>query len=445
MFSDTLNIQRPYPLRIYNTNSMYDLLSGSVIRGNDGKWKINGGLPSGITGIVGKENTYKSTFANNLFLNAMRCYKDSENVTVETEGAYDEQRLMNLCNKEVDLNRIVYLKGTIYNLDATYDVIKKICEEKEKNKKKYVVKTPFMDIRTSKAAEAYIPTFISIDSYTEMYSMTEQNMIDVGGLDDKKNQTIYLVDGNKKTLFIRNVRKLCETHGLCVIMTAHVGKNIDMGSYGPVAKQLPAMRQSDRLKNVGSKFTFLTRNCSQIMSAKLLQDSNKNSLYCYGETPSADLHEIAVSMLRCKENSSGTIFPFVVSQTLGLLNDVTHYNYLRNNGYYGLVGSKQKHNSIFMPEVSLTRNNFREKCKESYELSRAIEITARYLFIKNNWITGNLPMNFSKSPEELYDAITKSDNIKMNDILNSESVWKYNRNKNDREYLSVFDILEKIK
>ena len=445
MFSSTLDIQRPYPLRIYNTNSMYDLLSGSVIRGSDGKWKIHGGVPAGITGIVGKENTYKSTFANNLILNAMRQYRDSETVVVETEGAYDEQRIMTLCNKEIDLNRIVYLKGTIYNLDATYDIIKKICKEKEENKKKYVIDTPFPDARTGKLAKAYIPTFISIDSYTEMYSVTEQNMIDTGGIDDKKNQTIYMVDGNKKTIFIRNIRKLCETHGLCVILTAHVGKNIDMGSYGPVAKQLPAMRQADRLKNVGSKFTFLTRNCSQIMSTKLLQDANKASLYCCGETPPTDLHEIAVSMIRCKENSSGNIFPFVVSQSLGLLKDTTHYNYLRNNGYYGLIGSKQKHNSVFMPDITLTRNSFREKCNGNYELSRAVELTARYLFIKNNWITGNLPMDFSRSATELYEALTKSNSIKMNDILNSESTWKYNRAKDDREYLTIFDILEKIK
>ena len=444
MFSSVLNIQQTHPLRIYNTNSMYDLLTGSVIRGTDGKWKIHGGLPSGITGIVGKENTYKSTFANNLMLNAMRCYSESENVTVETEGAYDEQRLMSLCGNEVDLNKIIFLSGTIYNLDATYDVIKEICKEKEKNKKKYTVQTPFIDLRTGKLAEAYIPTFISIDSYTEMYSVTEQDMMNEGGIDSKKNQTIYMVDGNKKTLFIRNIRKLCETHGLCVCLTAHVGKNIDMGGYGPVAKQLPAMRQSDRLKNVGSKFTFLTRNCSQIMSTKLLQDSNKNSLYCQGETPATDLHEIAVSMIRCKENSSGTIFPFVVSQSLGLLKDASHYNYLRNNGYYGLVGNKQRHSSALIPDNQLTRNSVREKCKESYELSRALEITARYLFIKNNWITGNLPMSFSRSPEELYEAITKSNSIEMNDILNSENAWRYNRTKDNREYLSVFDIVEKL-
>lgn len=433
-----------------NTGTMYDLMTGSAIRGVDGKWIISGGLTNSIMGVQGRGNTYKSTCSGSFIARALGIYKDVEGLIVDSEDSISKdiervQRFAGEFSGFFNINECVrFLSGGINDIGTVFEKIRELCESKHVNRKEYLIETPYVNILTGKPVMAWLPTIVFIDTYSEMFSIDENMMLEEG-LDDKKNKTIYLVDGNKKTMFIRALRRWCEQYGLYVIATAHTGDNTSIDSYGPVAKQLQYMKQSDKLKNVGSKFDKLTIPLVQTMNPTILVDSDKSCMYPNGDsTPNNDINEVILMVQRCKKNIAGLGIPFVVSQSDGLLNSVTNYHYLKSNNYFGLNGSKIKHQPTLLPDTTVSRNTIRRQESESYELRRALDITAQYCYIKQHWNTGAIKeLDFSLSPNELYDKLN-SNGVKWNDILNSRGHWVYSKEcaYGEREYLSVFDVVE---
>jgi hypothetical protein len=436
----------------FNTNTLFDFMVGSSSKGIDGKWLINGGLTNTIMGIQGRNNTYKSTMGASLAMRTMGLYPEIEAVVVDTEDSLsrDHSRISRFSGEyNVDVeNRIKFVSGAHNDINTVYGVIRHICDLKLKNKKELTIETPFIDDTTGKRMVSWIPTILFIDSISELYSKEEDDMLSDGGLDDKKNKTIYMVDGNKKTVFIRALRRYCEQYGILVIVTAHTGNNnANLDSYGPVSKQMQYMKQSDRIKNAGAKFEKLTIPLVQTMNPSILQDTEKKAMYKLNDiTPDADINEIILSVQRCKGNIAGINIPFVVSQSNGLLNTVSNYHFLKSNNYYGLNGSKIKHQPSFLPSKTISRNSIRTD-EASYEVRRALELSAQYCYLKQYWNTNAITeVDFSLSPIELYENINKSGS-KWNDILNSRGHWAYNKDctHGDREYMSIFDVLSLIK
>ena len=427
----------------YNTGTIFDYHVGSAVQGYDSKFYINGGLGNCMTGWSGKGGLFKSTLSVGLMMNAMGIYKNSDGVLNDTEDAIsrDLDRIENFTpyNKVNIDESLDVLSGTIYDIDKMTSLIKEICMEKEKHRKDFIVESPFLD-REGKRKKCWIPTFIAIDSFSELEGATERAMLEENEITGKKTNTMWMVDGKAKTIFIRSMRKFCERYGICMLLTAHIGKNIEIDSYGPTPKQLQHMNQNDRLKRVGSEFEFLTGLYMQTVKATILTDSAKHAFYSTGDnTPDTDINEVMAKVIRGKNNVSGTIVPYIISQARGLLPEVTNYHYLKINGLFGMSGSVQKQKLIFYPEVTISRNTIRELAFSSYELRRALELTAQYLFVKQTWATDKLQLNFNRSPEELFDEITKSNSIKMDDLLNSRGYWTYL--KDERPYMSIFDVL----
>ena len=112
-----------------------------------------------------------------------------------------------------------------------------------------------------------------------------------------------------------------------------------MNSFMPPAKQMQYMKQSDKLKNVGSNFTFLTTALIQTLKASVLQDSNKECLYPTQFSTDMEVNRVDTAMVRCKNNAAGNQLPFILSQYQGILNSVTNFNYLRDHKDFGLIPS----------------------------------------------------------------------------------------------------------
>jgi len=296
--------------------------------------------------------------------------------------------------------------------------------------------------RSGERLTCIVPTFVFTDSLTEMTSDEEDEMTGAEhSIEDKKNKTLWLLDGNKKTMLTHRMRRLAEQHGICFVCSAHIGDNVNMDSYGPAAKQLQFMKHTERLKGVGSRFEFLTQVLSQVTSAKLLLDSNKESFY--GPCPAVDLNELTLSIQRNKSNSSGLMASLIVSQSDGLLNTLTNLHMLRSNGCVGLDGgpSKPKHSCVLYPDHPFSRNTVRTQSKTDYALCRAIELTARYTFIQRFWNVSKIPLDFGRTPEQLFDAVTRS-SLQMKDVLETTEYWSYLPQ--DRQYMSIIDLLEKV-
>lgn len=432
----------------FNTGTIYDLLTGKVVQGYDGKYYIAGGLCNHINGLYGPPNAFKSSVFDS-FMARVHAIYGGDSLIGDSEGAKDEdpERLVRCAGElgpHVDTDDITYCSGGTVSIDKLFEEVKKACLTKSNNQKDCTFETPFLDMKSGKRAKAWIPTIIALDSWSEMFSEEEMELLDSQGLGGNKVKTIFMSEGAKKTMFIRQIRRWSEQYGLVVLAVAHKGNNnanIDTGM--PAEKKTQQMKQGDALKNVGSKFYDLTRTLMEIAKATELKDNNNEPLYKYGkDTPPKDVNEVQLKTIRCKSNLSGPAFPLVASQNKGLLTPATHYHYLRQNGYSGLQGNKQRHSCALKPDVSLTRNSVRENADRDYELARALEICARMLVIQNYWVPiPELEDVWHMTLEDVYEKLKNNKSPKISDILNSVGYWTPDGTC-EREYMSIFDILK---
>lgn len=431
----------------FNTGTMFDLGTGKYSLGVDGEWYLNGGLLPHINSFVALPGNYKSTLANSMVRRSHGIYKDSELIINDTEDSLDKDKdRANRMAEELSRSEdILWLKGIDYDLDTFDAFLKDYCAKKEAASKSLMRQTPFIDERTGEQISVMAPTYVFIDSLTEMVCAGEEDLLEgekSKGIGDSRANTVYMLDGNKKTIFLRTMRRRCQKYNIVFVMTGHYDKVIQMDVYNPNPKETLFSKQDYKVKGCGSKLKFLTSIYARC-AASVLIDSNKEALYADGNTPDKDLHEVDVVLERCKTANAGEMIPYVCSQSNGLLNAVTNYHYLRLHDYYGLLGNKMKQQTVFLPDVTVSRNTVREIANSNYEFRRALELTAQYCFIKNNWNHAAFAFDFKKDPKEIMDALMSDKNRDVkSEILNSRGYWTFMDQKDDRNYMSLFMVLK---
>lgn len=445
-----IEMKKSTPSVCFNTDTMFDLQVGGAQRGRDGLWYLNGGLGPSIAGIHSFGGMYKSTLAGSLGFRVASIYQ-SKAIVADSEDAIsrDKARMARMAGyhsitiDESPNNQVACLDCKVeYDIDGLFKFLRELGEKKLKHHKEFMITTPFIDLSTGEFVKVLAPTPVLVDSLTEMHSNDELVQVEVG-IDDKKTKTVYMIDANKKTLFLRWMNKMCAEYGYACICTAHYGEQLNLDSYGPTPKQLQYLKQGYKVKGVGSKFTFLTSPQCQVVSAKVLEDDKHESWYKFGNTPPTDVNEIGVLIQRCKNNVAGSTFTYVVSQMNGLLTDVTDYHYLRTNKMYGMTGSLQSQQLVLYPEKSMGRNTIRGIAAEDPKLRRALQLTAQLYYIQNNWNAETMPFEIKMTPERLMEILASDKNTYTVDrILNSRSYWLPEEIKSEQEYLSIFDVLE---
>lgn len=435
------------PTISFNTNSLFDLATGTYVPGVDGKWYLSGGLTQHINAFVGPNGAFKSTFACAMIMRSASIYYDADVLINDTENSLDKDKHRAIhmgedLSRDDIADRVLWLSGATYTLDSMYKLIHSICEKKSSSKKEYLVKSPFLDEKTGKALEIWKPTIIFIDSLSELTSDAEDEMLNGAKMKSLSDaNTAMMLDGNKKTLFIRAMKTMCMRYGIVFVVTGHFDKIMQMDMYNPTPKDTTFSKQDWKTKGVGSKLKFNASLYVRTSTSPLL-DSAKEPLYGVGSGPVKDVMEIDIVIERSKTASAGNTLPFVATQSSGVLNAVTNYNYLRINDYDGLSGNKQRQQVGILPDVTISRNTVRSLTDSNYELRRALEIAAQYCYIRNNWMTGNFPVDFSKTANQFFDVLMSDKNKgAISDILNSRGYWTYC--KNDRPYMDLFEIMAK--
>lgn len=429
-----------------NTGTLFDLATGKFRPGLKDSWVLDGGL-SQCSGISGRGQTYKSGLAGSLLARALNVYKDSWGIVYETENTIpDGTRYDDFVpeNQKVS-DRIVFKNTTDYSLTGFYDELIEIIEEKMKHKSDYYVESPFLDLSTGKPMKCWIPTFVLVDSFSRAKSSKSDNQISNNSIDDGSVNSYYLYDGNIKSRIMNDLPARASKAGIYVIMTAHVGDKMDLDPYSPQPKQLQYMKNNDRMKNVGSNFEFLTTSLIQTLKATVMQTNDKKCLYPSDKSTNVEVNCVDTMLVRCKNNASGIQVPYVLSQYQGILDTVTNFNFLRNNGNYGMTvqGNNQKFTPILTPEVTLTRTNIREKSCD-YRTARALELITQLCFIQNLWCTWKLPDHISTPIEKVAEALTHSNKMSVDRILESTGSWTVGR-KQERERITVLDMLNALR
>ena len=431
----------------YNTGTVIDILLG-----NQRQVKIkkemheltNGGFLFAPFGLSARNGYYKSTLAGSLIVRTALNYPGSDIFVLDCEFsiARDRMRIRKFDqHRTLPDDNLELIDGLFMDMDQFYDFLENLCAEKEKNKKDFQVESPFINAKTGKPFKVWIPTFVFIDSYSALFGAKEEEMLKKG-VEDSTMKTIWMQDGGLKTILFRKIVRMAHQHGICFILTAHVDKSVNM-SNTPQPKEFVHGKMNEDLKRVGSLFKWQTIPYCQNTRCKTLQDSKKEAKYPEGKeigTGGNDIQEVMFSTIRCKTNYGGQHFPCVVSQSKGLLSATTNYHYLKENGLLGMSGSVQRQQLLLYPDVTLRLGNIRTEAAKSYELRRALDITARYAYVKNTYHKQD--NGFQNSIEEFCEKVYKLPN--KDEILNSRSYWTY-KDPDKRKYLSIFDIAKMIK
>ncbi len=427
----------------YNTGTLLDYMTGSFEAGVGGQWYLSGGLSNLITGLGGRNGTYKSTLMASLMARLLAIYKEAEGVLADSEYTIirDMERVARFTGELGELeNTIVPMSATDKDINDLFEMLQKIVNEKKDNRKECVTTSPFLDIKTGKPRKVWIPTVFFIDSYSELAGANETDLVDVEGVTGKKTKTIYMVEGGNKTIFMRRVRRMCEEFGIILLLTAHIDDNRDIGSMTGPRKQMVHMRQSDALKNVGSSFKKLTNPYIHIEGCRPLNDA---STYPSPKYKNIDLNELTLKIGRGKTNLSGISIPIIMSQSDGLLNGLTNYHYLKSCDYFGLVGSKSRHKLALCPDIALTRTTVRDLLATDKKLNRAMEIMAGYAFMRNEWNIAHIDYSFERTGEEFAEAIMKHPKLGIDKLLSSTGNWTFG-DKCKTNYISVMDMVALI-
>ena len=440
-----LEVQRAKPMTElvqFNTSSLFDLMVGTYRYNHlDGHWYLDGGLSTLILGMGGRNGSYKTTLLISLMFRVASIYKDADSTVLDTEFTVirDTDRMHRFVGELAKLvDEFVTISGTDMDINECMRLLETLCAEKLASKKDLTITTPFISTKTNKPIKTWTPSLFAIDSYSELRSVNENELIEKEGVTGKKTKTIYMQEGGYKTIFLRSVRSMCERYGIILMTTAHVDDNSSMDN-APPRKQMVHMKQSDALKNVGSKYKSLTNPYISIEGCKKLNDSQTYPSKSYQDV---DINEMIIKIGRSKTNLSGITVPIVMSQADGFLSPLTNYHYLKNNNYFGLIGSNSNHKLAFMPDIKITRPTVRDLVVDNKRLQRGLQLMAEYCFIRKEWNTSCLPFNMDRTPEELAQAINDHPKLTMDMVLDSVGYWQ--PNKQLKNYLSLFDILNTL-
>ena len=429
-----------------NTGTIFDLATGNFLPGKNGSMILNGGLFLS-NAITGRQQTFKSSVAIGYATRALRNYKESDGLFYETEltlqgipriiqlggrGAFED------LNPRFESRDLQFFDKTELNIDDLFEAIQQIAIEKKARKKELIRETPFMDTDGS-FVKAFVPTIILCDSFSAASSTKEIAMYSDNTVGDSKTNMANMNDGRVKTEFARQIPQICGACGIYFISTAHIGNNNNLDPFSAPTKDLPMMSAKDKLKNVGTQYSFLSTNMIQTRKVELLQDKDKHCQYpSERNTSDVELQKITSFVTRCKNNVSGASFDHVSSQFDGLQEFLDYYLLIKDSKSALLEGTQTQ--KLGITDHEFTRRNLRKVIDEDYTFRRALEILGQFVFIRNRW---NIEHVKAMGYVDFCKKFNASKTLKA-EMLNSTGVWNFNDAKQDRKYMSILDIIEQI-
>jgi len=449
-------IQIPGVKVMINIGALMDIPTGTYVTGLYGESILNGGL-GGVSGVVGIGNNFKSTIMHYMMLSAASRIAESTPTsmnTYDTEVNIHESHLLKFSKrfpvfaKQNILDNKIWsvTDKTIYYGNEWYEIVKTFLKEKKDAIKKIQQATPFPDRDSGKPLMIPTPTFGEVDSFTLFETENVAKMQDENELGDSGANTMHMRQGAAKVRFLMEIPGIMGSTYHYMLMSAHIGKNIEMAS-GPMptvpVKKLQYLKNGDVIKGVTDKFFFLMSNCWHAFNAApLINQGSKTTEYPRSPDDNqhldTDLNTVSLRMLRSKSGPSGYVIEVLVSQSDGVLAELTEFHYIKNNDRFGINGTLQHYSLDLLPEVKLSRTTVRSKIDADAQLRRALNITSEMCQIKNFW--HHFDDGIVCTPKELYDDL-KAKGYDWNVLLNTRGWWTVNNDKHPIPFLSTLDLL----
>jgi len=421
------------PIKVMiNIGACMDIPTGTYVTGLRGESILNGGLGF-LTATVGIGNQFKSTVLHYMTGTAMFRMTGSTATTYDTEINIHEWHLKNMVSKieyfdgtdVFDSGRWTVTDKTVYTGDEYYDILREHMQNRKKNEKQHLVKTPFCGREKTTNLMILLPEFQEIDSFSEFSTKDVIKMQDDNSLGDSGGNTISMRQGMQKNRVLMEIPGLSASSYSYILMTAHLGAEFNLDPYNPAPKKLSTLKGNQKIKGAPEKFTFVMNNCWQCFNASpLIHDTLKTPEYprnkdddLKGDT---DLNVVTIKQLRGKSGPSGMGIALVISQQDGVLPSLTEFHYIKTNGRYGLEGNLQNYYLSILPEVSLSRTTVRSKLDNDSILRRAMNITSEMCQINDLW--HHLEPDLICSPADLYKDL-KELGYDWELLLNTRGWW----------------------
>lgn len=424
-----------------NTGTLLDLATGDFRPGKNNSMVLNGGIFT-TNSICGREQTYKSAIAGGYFGRILNNYSEATGLAWETElSLQGKSRLLNISGLTINPieDRFEYYDSTEVGLEDVFEIIKKLSAERTKNVKQYIRETPFIG-GDGKFIQALDPVIVLMDSWSAATSSKEISLFEENKIGDSKVNMVAMNDGRIKSDFARQLPYLCGSKGIYIISTAHIGDQNNLDPYSAPQKDLPMMRASDKLKHVGTQYSFLSTNMIETRKVNPLQDKEKRCLYPNNGGSDVELQSITSVVTRCKNNVSGDPFTHISSQFYGIQEWLEYYNVIKESRSALLEGTQNQRLGIHDQEF--TRKTIRKCIESDPTFRRALEILGQFAFIRERW---NVPEIKAMGFVEFCKKFNESKTLK-DEMLNSTGIWQFNDNKSKATlpYMSIIDIINRI-
>lgn len=441
---------------LINVGALLDIPTGSFVKGKYGESILNGGLGS-LTAVVGIGNNFKSTLLHYMMLSAaerIQTARETSLLTYDTEINIHENHLIAFLRRFPLLSSLnVTATGqwtitdkTVYQANEWFEILKNFLKTKKENANKISFESPFLERDGITLIPLIVPTFTEVDSLSAFETADVAEIRDKNELGDAGGNTMYMRQGLAKMSFLLQIPALIGRTSHYMLMTAHVGKEIQMAS-GPFAPQptkvLQHLKHGDKVKGVSSQFFYLMSNCWQAYnSSVLLNQGTRGPEYprnpTDNRTDDVDLNIVSIRQLRSKSGPSGCVIDIVVSQSEGVLPELTEFHYIKNKDRFGISGTQQHYALDLLPEEKLSRTTIRSKIAANPLLCRALNITAELCQIHQLW--RHLDPAFLCTPKELYENL-KQQGYDWNLLLKTRGWWTLENDKQNVPYLSTMDLL----
>ena len=447
--------ERPKQRIMLNVGALLDIPSSVVITGARGESIVMGGVAD-IEAIAGAGNSFKSVILYHMALAAANVVASTHQAYVQiydTENNITESRIESLARKfdylqgdifDHDDGVIDYTDKSVSHGDEWWNNVKTFLSDVCKDKKDMVEYTGIVD-KKGNAHKDFLPTVIVLDSFSKFESKASLDMLEKSKKDDSSTNTYFMKAGAFKSKMLTELSMLAPKGNAFFLTSAHIGtkSTMDENKYSKPVKTLGYMKDTEALKNTTKEFTYLTKILYKSLGTSPLKaDDNISPLYPMkgAVDTKTDLNVVKIETIRNKNGASGVIIPLVISQSEGVLPDLTNFHYIKSNGYYGLDGNPRSFHSVFLPSVSLNRTTIRTKLDGNSKLRRAISITADLLQLAEHKPEIKR-MGLLMSPAELHQAIVER-GYDWNDLLDTRS-WFAIDQYSDKlpPFLSTIDLL----
>lgn len=441
-----------------NVGACLDIPTGHWLIGQHNEHILNGGLGL-LTGITGIANSFKSTAMDYMMISAMdkiASMSDTSGSIYDTELtrhipriAFIASQFDSFKDKDVfDEGQLILTDRLRYYANEWYEVLKQFLKDKKANESKLMVETPFVDSDTGKLFEMLPPTFTSVDSLSAFETEDVAKIQSENELGESGGNTIHMRQGLAKMRFLMSAPTDCARANHYLLLTAHLGKNIDMASgpfSGPPVKKLSFLKHGDKIKGVTDQFFFLMSNCWHIFNAAPLLNSNsREPEYPYNADDKAvndtDLNIISLRQLRGKSGLTGYTIDLIVSQTYGILPSLTEFHYIKNTDRFGLSGSTHNYSLDILPDVKLSRTTVRSKLDQDPKLRRALNITSEICQM-HQYMRRTIDPAILCDPKTLFNDLSNL-GWNMDELLNTRGWWTVNNDKHPVPFLSSMDLLK---